>query len=92
MPQKRQKYNITFTVIAISQYIESNCSDINFINNGSIDVLLNGFRLIAGASLSFTAQFNELDTTKYLLSFDTDQTSGQAQPGQQVTIIRKIYV
>lgn len=84
---QRQKYNIVFATYQTGQYIISECSDITFINNGTTDAYINGFKLIAGASLGFTAQFNEIDTTKYTLAFKDPTIVNNS-----VVVIRKIYI
>jgi hypothetical protein len=87
MDQKRQKYNITFATYQNSQYIISECSDITFINKGTTNAFINGFLLPAGSSLGFTAQFNEIDTTKYSLVFNDPTIANNS-----VAVIKKIYV
>ena len=83
----RQKYNIVFATYQNSQYIISECSDITFINNGTTNCYINGFLLAAGASIGFSAQWNEIDTTKYNLVFNDPTISNNS-----VTVIKKIYV
>lgn len=87
MQQKRQKYNIVFSVYQNSQYIISECSDITFINKGTTSAFINGFELVSGASIGFTAQFNEIDTTKYSLVFNDPTIANNS-----VAVIKKIYV
>ena len=84
---ERQKYNIVFATYQNSQYIISECSDITFINTGTTNATINGFLLVAGASLGFTAQFNEIDTTKYSLIFPAGTLANNS-----VNVIKKIFV
>ena len=59
--------------IEVQQYfdnikISSNCAGITFVNNGSL-MYINNFPVAAGASLSFEANENELDSTEYNINF-----------------------
>lgn len=91
MAQQRQPYNILFQKYQTSQYIESNCSDITFINSGITNGFINDFLLVPGASIGFTAQFNELDTTKYLINFPTDPTTEKTL-NNEMSVIKKVFV
>ena len=91
MAQKRQPYNVLFQKYQTSQYIESNCSDITFINSGLTNVYINGFLLVPNASIGFTAQFNEIDTTKYLINFPTDPIT-EKSTNNELSIIKKVFV
>jgi len=83
----RQKYNITFATYQNSQYVISDCSDITFINTGTTDAFINGFKLVSGASIGFTCQNNEIDTTKYTLTFTSTTIANNS-----VSVIKKIFV
>ena len=75
--------------IEINQYQQnfnliSNCNNITFINVGTIDVQINQFILVAGASLQIGGNENEIDTTVYNASF-SGATNGN------LIVIRKIF-
>lgn len=91
MGQKRQKYNITFAKYQVSQYVISNCSDITFINTGLTNGFINDFLLVPGASIGFTAQFNEVDTTSYNLIFPTDLATSKTS-NNEMSVIKKVYL
>lgn len=91
MAQQRQKYNITFSKYQTGQYIQSDCSDITFINTGITNVYVNDFLLVPNASIGFTCQFNEIDTTKYLINFPTDPIS-EKSTNNEISVIKKIFV
>lgn len=91
MAQQRQKYNITFSKYQVSQYVISDCSDITFINTGLTNAYINDFLLIPNASIGFTAQFNEIDTTKYNLIFPTDPATSKST-NNEMSVIKKIFI
>lgn len=93
MSQQRQKYNVVVSKYQISQYIQSNCGDIFFLNSGTIgNVFVNDIKLVPGQSISFSANFNEIDTTQYNLSFDQKSGSSETDINSELTVIRKIFV
>ena len=93
MSQKRQKYNIVVSKYQISQYIQSNCGDISFWNTGTIgNVFVNDLKLIPGQSISFSSNFNEIDTTQYNVVFDQKGGGSETDINSELSVIRKIYV
>jgi hypothetical protein len=75
--------------IDIGQYqqninIISDCNNITFINTGTIDVQVNTFTIVAGASLSIGGNAEEIDRTIYTINF-------QGATNGNVVVIRKIF-
>ena len=82
-----QKYKISIATYQQGEYINSDCSDITFINQGATPCQINNqITLQAGQSLSITAQANELDTTNYKISFPSGTIANNS-----LVVIRKIY-
>lgn len=50
--------------------VDSNCIDILFYNNSASTVYINGFPLTALASYEITGNDNELNVTKYIISWN----------------------
>lgn len=78
------------TKTEVQQYSENNDLDIDslcidiLIYNGTLGtVYLNGFPIIAGATLSITCNNDEINTTKYKLSFNGNTGT--------VSVIRRKY-
>lgn len=85
-----QNYKIDILSYHANGSVKSDCADIAFQNNGTVDVTINNaFALPAnGGVLSFSANNNEIDRTIYNFSFP---------PGTPITdcnliVLRKIYI
>lgn len=63
-----QQYDITQTDV------DSFCNDILFYNGCTATVFVNGFPVAAGATYSISGNEDEINTTKYKLSFGTGNT------------------
>lgn len=64
------KYVNTLQLYQESQFIDSNCAEISFLNNGTMDVLLNNsYVLTPGDFIAFDGKQGELDITKYNVVF-----------------------
>lgn len=63
--------------------IRSDCNAITFINQGTADVLINNFTLQAGATLEIAGNEDEIDVTKYRISWGA--ASGP------VYVLRKLF-
>jgi len=50
--------------------IDSNCIDIIFFNGTAVTIYVNGFPIAANATLTISCNENEINTTKYKLSFN----------------------
>ena len=85
-----QNYKIDILTYNINGNVKSDCSDIAFQNNGTVNVTINnGYTLPAnGGVLSFSANNDEIDRTIYTFSFP----AGSAINACNLTIIRKIYI
>lgn len=81
----RQKYYNDISIYQIGQYIISDCADITFYNTGTSNVNVNGVILLPNQTIQFSANVNEIDTTKYYFFFDNTGVNS-------CTIIRKLYV
>lgn len=64
--------------------VDSMCIDILFYNNTAAIVYVNGFPLVGGGTLEITGNENELNTTKYKLSWNGATTG-------EVVVIRRKY-
>lgn len=83
-------YNISPFSVQTSGPVTSNCMDITFINMGTNVVLLNNVVPIApGASLGFSANFNEVDKSIYTLTFPKDPTNTLTN---NCIILKKSYI
>ena len=82
------KYKVDFLSFVTDSYVKSDCGDITFVNNGTNTVIINNsLRLVAGNSLSLSANLGEIDTTAYFFKFVIPNSSGNL-----LTVLRKIYV
>ena len=80
-----QSYKIDILNYRENGSVKSNCSDITFANTGNTTLTINGALTLApGQSISFNANYNEIDQTIYYYSFPANVGS--------VTIFRKIYI
>lgn len=80
-----QKYFNDIVSVYDNKILESNCNEVAFINMGTTAALLNYvLPLGAGQSISFDGKKDEMDTTRYNISFP-------AGTGGQVYMIRKVY-
>lgn len=79
------KYNINVTIYVKSQYIEANCNQILFYNQGTSNVNVNGVILATNVGWSIPGNIGEMDVTKYSAVFDNTGTNS-------LLVIRKNYV
>jgi len=81
----RQKYYNDISIYQIGQYVQSDCSDITFLNTGTSNINVNGVILLPNQSIQFNANANEIDITKYQFFF-------VGVGVRNCTVIRKLYV
>jgi hypothetical protein len=81
-----QKFYIETKVFYTSQNIESDCNDITFINQGTTNFTIMDVLLLPNQSLRITGNAGEIDTTTYILTFDTLISTGNL-----CTVIRKLF-
>jgi hypothetical protein len=81
-----QKFYIETKVFYTSQNIGSDCNDITFINQGTTNFTIMDVLLLPNQSLRITGNQGEIDTTTYILTFDTLISTGNL-----CTVIRKLY-
>jgi len=81
-----QKFYVETKVFYSSQNIESNCNDITFINQGTTNFTIMDVLILPNQSLRITGNAGEIDTTTYLLTFDTLVSTGNL-----CTVIRKLF-
>jgi hypothetical protein len=81
-----QKFYIETKVFYTSQNIESDCNDITFINQGTTNFTIMDVLLLPNQSLRITGNNGEIDTTTYILTFDTLISTGNL-----CTVIRKLF-
>ena len=81
-----QNYKIDTLNYNYSYQVRSDCNDITFYNSGGVNITLNSSLVLnPGASISFSGNEQEIDTTIYTWTFP---------PGaglKAITIFRKIY-
>jgi hypothetical protein len=81
-----QKFYIETKVFYTSQNIGSDCNDITFINQGTTNFTIMDVLILPNQSLRITGNAGEIDTTTYILTFDTLISTGNL-----CTVIRKLY-
>lgn len=65
--------------------VESNCNDIAFKNGGAASITINGYPLASGESLELAGQANELNTTRFQISFSSTAAT------EVLYVVRKLY-
>lgn len=80
-----RQYKIVNDIANKAKSIESNCNAIIFTNRGTTAAFINGERIEQNQFVSNSGQANEMDTTKYDVTFE-DTTD------RRVYIRKKIYV
>jgi hypothetical protein len=80
-----QKYKIDTLNYRNSYQVKSDCNDITFYNSGNVNITLNSSLILnPGASISFSGNEREIDTTIYSWTMP-------AGLGGSITIFRKIF-
>jgi len=67
-----------------TQIVKSDCNSLTIVNIGTATAILNGLEIAAGAQYVILGNENELNVTRYNLSFGPVGT-------EIVMVIRKIY-
>jgi hypothetical protein len=80
-----QKFYIETKVFYTSQNIGSDCNDITFINQGTTNFTIMDVLILPNQSLRISGNAGEIDTTTYILTFDTLISTGNL-----CTVIRKL--
>lgn len=87
-----RKYYIHPVLVVKNQYIEANCNEIMFYNQGDgaatpagSKVSINGIVLAPGIGLSIPGNYGEIDVTKWQCVFDNTGVNN-------LIVIRKTYV
>ena len=85
-----QNYKIDILSYSTNNSVKSDCADICFQNNGTVDVVLNGsYTILAnGGVLSLSANNDEIDRTIYTFAFPPTATVTQCA----LIVIRKVYI
>ncbi|MFO0452067.1 MAG: hypothetical protein ACK52I_26025 [Pseudomonadota bacterium] len=78
------KFTEDFKLINQPQEVRSDCNQLTVINTGTATAVLNGLEIAPGDQYVSPGNENELNITRYRLSFTGIGT-------EQVLIIRKIY-
>lgn len=81
-----QKFYVETKVFYTSQNIGSDCNDITFINQGTTNFTINDVLIYPNQSLRISGNAGEIDTTQYILTFDTLISTGNL-----CTVIRKLF-
>lgn len=86
----QQTYN-DFSVFQTNNSIDSDCADITFRNAGSASnvILNNGISLAPNQFITFTANKDEIDKTKYFFRFEL---TGGGPPTFKLVVIRRKYI
>lgn len=78
------KFTEDFKLINQPQEVRSECNQLTIINTGTATAVLNGLEIAPGDQYVSPGNENELNLTRYRLSFTGVGT-------EQVLVIRKIY-
>jgi hypothetical protein len=78
------KFTEDFKLINQPQEVRSECNQLTVINTGTTTAVLNGLEIAPGDQYVSPGNENELNLTRYRLSFTGVGT-------EQVLVIRKIY-
>jgi hypothetical protein len=78
------KFTEDFILINQPQEVRSDCNQLTVINTGTATAVLNGLEIAPGDQYVSPGNENELNITRYRLSFTGIGT-------EQVLVIRKIY-
>lgn len=85
-----QQYKIDTLNFAANGSVKSDCADITFYNQGTSNITLNNSVVIfPGSSISFTANYNEIDRTNYFFTFNYTGTGVRIDT---LIVLRKIYI
>lgn len=79
-----RSYRNTIDLIQASKSVESNCNAITFLNKGTASAKINGMPLLPGEMISFAGLQDEIDITKYNVSYDSAGSKA-------IFVLRKIY-
>jgi hypothetical protein len=80
------KYATDFYTVDTSQYIETDCNTVTFINYGTPVVTIENVPLQQNQSLSISGNAGEVTNQKFFVNFGTSTT------GNNCVIIRKRYL
>jgi len=64
--------------------VESNCNSITFVNRGAAQAIINGYPINAGEQIIFSGEKDEMDITRYQISFTT-------AGNKLIYVFRKLY-
>lgn len=78
------KFTEDFKLLNQPQEVRSDCNQLTVINTGTATAILNGLEIAPGDQYVSPGNENELNITRYRLSFTGVGT-------EQVLVIRKIY-
>jgi hypothetical protein len=78
------KFTEDFQLINVPKEVVSNCNQLTVINTGGASAVLNGVVITPGSQYVSPGNENELNLTRYRLSFTGVGTN-------EVLVIRKIY-
>ncbi len=80
------KYSTDFYTVDLSQYIETECNSVTFINYGTSIVNIENVPLQPNQSLAITGNAGEVTNQKFFVNFGTSTT------GNNCVVIRKRYL
>lgn len=73
-----------FQLYNIPQELRADCNSITVINTGTSNAIIDGLTIVPGAQYYSSGNENEINQSRYRLSFDNTGTN-------EVLVIRKIY-
>ena len=82
----KTKYEIDFFGVITSQYVESNCNSLVFINKGTSNVTIENVLLFPSQSLAIDGNLTEYTNQRFFVNFGTSTT------GNNCVILRKRYI
>ena len=80
------KYATDFYTVDVSQYVETDCNTVTFINYGTSIVTIENVPLQQNQSFSISGNAGEITNQKFFVNFGTSAT------GNNCVIIRKRYI
>ena len=83
---KLTNYTTDFYTVGGSQYVDSNCNTITFINYGTSIVKVEAVTLQPNQSLELGGNAGEFTTQRFYINF------GTSVAGNNLVIVRKIYL
>jgi hypothetical protein len=85
--QHTRRYKIVTTPVTQPMGVPSDCNEIIFVNNGQTNAVVNGIKLVPGASWGDSGYHNGMDTTIYEVKFPLPLTGTSS-----IVAYRKFFI